>query len=139
MTIQLALKGEEHYSIAFKRCLEVVIEYTRIGCYCEVTVLVVTQTCTTKHNEVVPLMNPATLEYITQHITASSGSKGLLHVAHTHVCKQFLTTVIGLVLGLFVLYNSLPWLTAGLRGCAYYQQRLTFVTVSLIHTLSSCH
>ena len=37
----------------------------------------------------------------------------------------------------FVLYESFPRLTAGVRGCAYYWQRLTTVTVSLVRTLSS--
>ena len=32
---------------------------------------------------------------------------------------------------------SFPQMTAGLRGCAYYWQRLTFVTVSLVRTLSA--
>ena len=31
-----------------------------------------------------------------------------------------LMTVTGLVLGLFLLYNSFPWLAAELRGCMYY-------------------
>ena len=48
------------------------------------------------------------------------------------------TTVTGLALGLFVLYNSFPWLTAELRGCMYYCQHLTVAAVSLVCTLSSC-
>ena len=51
---------------------------------------------------------------------------------HTHTN----TTVNGLALGLFVLYNSFPWLTAELRGCVYYCHHLTVVAVSL---LSSRH
>ena len=43
-----------------------------------------------------------------------------------------LTTVTGLALGLFVLYNSFPWLTAELRGCVYYCQHLTVIAVSLV-------
>ena len=35
------------------------------------------------------------------------------------------------------MYQSFPWLTAGLRGCAYCGQRLAIVTVSLVRTLSS--
>ena len=42
-----------------------------------------------------------------------------------------------LALGLFMLYNSFPRLTAGLRDCAHYWQCLTDVTVSLVHTSSS--
>ena len=41
-------------------------------------------------------------------------------------------------LGLFVLYDSFPRLKAELRGCVYYWQRLTAVTVLLVRrTLSS--
>ena len=43
------------------------------------------------------------------------------------------------MLGLFVLYNFFPRLTAGLRGCVYYWQCLTVITVLLVRTLSSCH
>ena len=42
-----------------------------------------------------------------------------------------------LPLGLLVLYDLLPWLTVGLRGCMYYWQRLTVVAVLLVCTLSS--
>ena len=45
----------------------------------------------------------------------------------------------GLALGLFVMYNSFPWLIAELKGCAYYCQNLTVVTVSLVSTLFSRH
>ena len=58
---------------------------------------------------------------------------------HAHVCKWFLATVTMLVLGLFMSYQSFSRLTAGLRGCTCYRQRLTVVTVSLVHALSSCH
>ena len=56
---------------------------------------------------------------------------------HAHTCTRMriiLTTVTGLTLGLFVLYNSFPWLTAELRGCVYYCQHLTVVAVSLVRT-----
>ena len=36
-------------------------------------------------------------------------------------------------LGLFVLYNLFPWRTAELKGCAYYRQRLTVVTILLVY------
>ena len=53
-----------------------------------------------------------------------------------HTCVQMiLTTVTMLALGLFVLYESFPRLTAGLRGCVYYWQHLATVTVSLVPTL----
>ena len=55
---------------------------------------------------------------------------------HTYM-RIILTTVTGLELGLFVLYNSFPWLTAELRGCVYYCRHLTVVAVSLARTLSS--
>ena len=51
------------------------------------------------------------------------------YTQHTHI-RIILTTVTGLALGLFVLYNSFPWLTAELRGCMYYCQHLTVVDVS---------
>ena len=51
--------------------------------------------------------------------------------------RMILMTVTTLTLGLFVLYESFPLLTAGLRGCAYYLQRLATVTVSLVRALSS--
>ena len=50
------------------------------------------------------------------------------YVAHAHVFKQWL---------LFLLYDLFPRLTAGLRGCVNYWQRLTVITVSLIRNLSS--
>ena len=55
--------------------------------------------------------------------------------------RIILMTVIGLALGLFMLYcnNSFPWLTSELRGCVYYCQHLTVIAVSLVHTLSSSH
>ena len=50
------------------------------------------------------------------------------------------TTVTGLAIGLFVLYNSFPWLTAELRAVAlYYCQYLTVVAASLVRSLSSRH
>ena len=53
-------------------------------------------------------------------------------VPHAHKCEQFLMMFIRLVLGLFVLYNLFPRLTAGLRGCAKYLQHLTVIAVSFI-------
>ena len=50
--------------------------------------------------------------------------------------RIILTTVTGLVLGLFVLYNSFPWLTAELRGCVYNCQHQTVVAVSLVRTFN---
>ena len=47
--------------------------------------------------------------------------------------------VTGLVVALFVLYDSFPWLTAPLRGCTNYWQSLTVVAVLLVWTLSSNH
>ena len=38
---------------------------------------------------------------------------------------------------MFVLYESFPRLTAGLRGCAYYCQCLETVAISLVRTLSN--
>ena len=43
-----------------------------------------------------------------------------LRMDAANVCEWFLVTVTTLALGLFVLYESFPWLTAGLGGCAYY-------------------
>ena len=43
-----------------------------------------------------------------------------LRMDATNVCEWFLVTVTTLALGLFVLYESFPRLTAGLGGCAYY-------------------
>ena len=53
---------------------------------------------------------------------------------YCHYC-EFLTLVTGLVLRLFVLYNLFPRLTAGLRGCVYYWQRQTVITVLSVHPL----
>ena len=50
-----------------------------------------------------------------------------------------LTTVIGLALGLFGLYNYFTLLTAELRGCVYYCQHLTVIAVLLLCTLSIRH
>ena len=47
---------------------------------------------------------------------------------YCHYC-EFLTLVTGLALRLFVLYNLFPRLTPGLRGCVYYWQRQTVITV----------
>ena len=52
----------------------------------------------------------------------------------THIHVQIISMVIGLALGLFVLYNLFPHLIAELRGCAYYWQRLTS---SLYHSYVS--
>ena len=46
-------------------------------------------------------------------------------------------TGLSLALVLCMLYDFFPCLTPGLRGYAYYWQRLTVITVSLIRTLSS--
>ena len=50
-----------------------------------------------------------------------------------------LMMVTRLALELFLVYNSIPWLTAELRGCVYYCQHLIVIAVSLVRTLSSCH
>ena len=49
---------------------------------------------------------------------------------HTHTYAN--TTITGLALGLFVLYNSFLWLIAELSGCVYYCQHQTVVAVSYV-------
>ena len=54
---------------------------------------------------------------------------------HVHTCTD--NGHHASAIGLFVLYESFPRLTAGLKGCVYYWQRLATVTISLVHTFSS--
>ena len=51
------------------------------------------------------------------------------HGTRIHM-RIILMMVTRLALGLFVLYNSFPWLKAELRGCVYYCKHLTVVAVS---------